>query len=82
VLLIDFYQNINGWAERVPFTVSGIEAGAVRTPAIILLTAGTVVIGRFVIPFDPISKGWPILNGRTMFHSSALLYLWFHWCIT
>jgi len=45
------------------FTVEGktivIEAGAVRTTPI-LLTAGTVVIGAFIILFDPIFQGLAI----------------------
>ena len=43
-----------------------IEAGAVRTTPI-LLTAGTVVIGAFVILFDPIFQGLAIsLMGGTI----------------
>ncbi|MGB5419299.1 efflux RND transporter permease subunit, partial [Algibacter sp.] len=49
VLLIDFI-NLRT-AEGVPLKQAAIEAGAVRTTPI-LLTAGTVVIGAFVILFD------------------------------
>ncbi|MGD8778604.1 MAG: efflux RND transporter permease subunit [Ignavibacteria bacterium] len=54
VLLIDFINlRLN---EGVAFKQAVIEAGAVRTTPI-LLTAGTVVIGAFVIIFDPIFQG-------------------------
>ena len=57
VLLIDFV-NLRT-AEGIPFKQAIVEAGAVRmTP--ILLTAGTVVIGAFVILFDPIFQGLAI----------------------
>ena len=57
VLLIDFI-NLRT-ADGVPFKQAILEAGAVRmTP--ILLTAGTVVIGAFVILFDPIFQGLAI----------------------
>ena len=57
VLLIDFV-NLRT-AEGIPLKQAIIEAGAVRmTP--ILLTAGTVVIGAFVILFDPIFQGLAI----------------------
>ena len=57
VLLIDFV-NLRT-AEDIPLKQAVIEAGAVRmTP--ILLTAGTVVIGAFVILFDPIFQGLAI----------------------
>lgn len=57
VLLIDFI-NLRT-ADGVPLKQAIIEAGAVRmTP--ILLTAGTVVIGAFVILFDPIFQGLAI----------------------
>ncbi|TYB74305.1 efflux RND transporter permease subunit [Bizionia myxarmorum] len=64
VLLIDFI-NIRT-AEGIPLKEAAIEAGAVRlTP--ILLTAGTVVIGAFVILFDPIFQGLAIsLMGGTI----------------
>jgi multidrug efflux pump subunit AcrB len=64
VLLIDFV-NLR-LDEGVPIKQAVIEAGAVRmTP--ILLTAGTVVIGAFVILFDPIFQGLAIsLMGGTI----------------
>jgi multidrug efflux pump subunit AcrB len=64
VLLIDFI-NIR-LADDVPLKQAVIEAGAVRTTPI-LLTAGTVVIGAFVILFDPIFQGLAIsLMGGTI----------------
>ena len=64
VLLIDFI-NLRT-AEGVPLKQAAIEAGAVRTIPI-LLTAGTVVIGAFVILFDPIFQGLAIsLMGGTI----------------
>lgn len=64
VLLIDFI-NLRV-AEGVPLKQAVIEAGAVRTTPI-LLTAGTVVIGAFVILFDPIFQGLAIsLMGGTI----------------
>ncbi|MGB5171363.1 MAG: efflux RND transporter permease subunit [Eudoraea sp.] len=64
VLLIDFI-NIRV-AEGVPLKQAVIDAGAVRTTPI-LLTAGTVVIGAFVILFDPIFQGLAIsLMGGTI----------------
>ena len=64
VLLIDFV-NIR-LEEGVPLKQAVIEAGAVRTTPI-LLTAGTVVIGAFVILFDPIFQGLAIsLMGGTI----------------
>ncbi len=57
VLLIDFI-NLR-LAEDIPLKQAVIEAGAVRTTPI-LLTAGTVVIGAFVILFDPIFQGLAI----------------------
>ena len=64
VLLIDFI-NLR-IAEGVPLKQAAIEAGAVRTTPI-LLTAGTVVIGAFVILFDPIFQGLAIsLMGGTI----------------
>ncbi len=64
VLLIDFVNiRLN---EGVPLKQAVIEAGAVRTTPI-LLTAGTVVIGAFVILFDPIFQGLAIsLMGGTI----------------
>ncbi|UKM64530.1 efflux RND transporter permease subunit [Flavobacteriaceae bacterium GSB9] len=64
VLLIDFI-NLR-LEEGVPLKQAAIEAGAVRTTPI-LLTAGTVVIGAFVILFDPIFQGLAIsLMGGTI----------------
>ncbi|MAN59582.1 MAG: multidrug transporter AcrB [Flavobacteriaceae bacterium] len=64
VLLIDFI-NLRV-AEGIPLKQATIEAGAVRTTPI-LLTAGTVVIGAFVILFDPIFQGLAIsLMGGTI----------------
>ncbi|WP_425659795.1 efflux RND transporter permease subunit [Tenacibaculum ascidiaceicola] len=64
VLLIDFV-NLR-LAEGIPLKQAVIEAGAVRTTPI-LLTAGTVVIGAFVILFDPIFQGLAIsLMGGTI----------------
>lgn len=64
VLLIDFV-NLR-LEEGIPFKQAVIEAGAVRTTPI-LLTAGTVVIGAFVILFDPIFQGLAIsLMGGTI----------------
>uniref|UniRef100_UPI0040482B29 efflux RND transporter permease subunit n=1 Tax=Mariniflexile sp. TaxID=1979402 RepID=UPI0040482B29 len=64
VLLIDFI-NIR-LEEGIPLKQATIEAGAVRTTPI-LLTAGTVVIGAFVILFDPIFQGLAIsLMGGTI----------------
>jgi multidrug efflux pump subunit AcrB len=71
VLLIDFV-NLRV-AEGVPLKQAVIEAGAVRTTPI-LLTAGTVVIGAFVILFDPIFQGLAIsLMGGTI--ASTILTL-------
>lgn len=64
VLLIDFV-NLRT-EEGVPLKQAVIEAGAIRTTPI-LLTAGTVVIGAFVILFDPIFQGLAIsLMGGTI----------------
>ncbi|TXG35131.1 efflux RND transporter permease subunit [Seonamhaeicola maritimus] len=64
VLLIDFV-NLR-LKDGVPLKLAVIEAGAVRTTPI-LLTAGTVVIGAFVILFDPIFQGLAIsLMGGTI----------------
>ncbi len=64
VLLIDFVNLRVG--EGIPLKQAVIEAGAVRTTPI-LLTAGTVVIGAFVILFDPIFQGLAIsLMGGTI----------------
>ncbi|MCK0130002.1 efflux RND transporter permease subunit [Flavobacteriaceae bacterium F08102] len=64
VLLIDFI-NLR-LDDGIPLKQAVIEAGAVRTTPI-LLTAGTVVIGAFVILFDPIFQGLAIsLMGGTI----------------
>jgi multidrug efflux pump subunit AcrB len=64
VLLIDFVDL--RLEEGIPLKQAVIEAGAVRTTPI-LLTAGTVVIGAFVILFDPIFQGLAIsLMGGTI----------------
>ena len=64
VLLIDFI-NLR-LEDGIPLKKAVIEAGAVRTTPI-LLTAGTVVIGAFVILFDPIFQGLAIsLMGGTI----------------
>lgn len=64
VLLIDFIEL--RLKEGIPLKQATIEAGAVRTTPI-LLTAGTVVIGAFVILFDPIFQGLAIsLMGGTI----------------
>ncbi len=71
VLLIDFINLRVG--EGAPLKQAVIEAGAVRTTPI-LLTAGTVVIGAFVILFDPIFQGLAIsLMGGTI--ASTILTL-------
>ena len=71
VLLIDFV-NLR-LDEGIPLKQAVIEAGAVRTTPI-LLTAGTVVIGAFVILFDPIFQGLAIsLMGGTI--ASTILTL-------
>ncbi len=64
ILLIDFVNlRLN---DNIPLKQAVIEAGAVRTVPI-LLTAGTVVIGAFVILFDPIFQGLAIsLMGGTI----------------
>lgn len=54
ILLIDFIELRLG--EGIPLKQAVIESGAVRTTPI-LLTAGAVVIGAFVIIFDPIFQG-------------------------
>lgn len=64
VLLIDFI-NLR-LEDGIGLKQAVIEAGAVRTTPI-LLTAGTVVIGAFVILFDPIFQGLAIsLMGGTI----------------
>jgi multidrug efflux pump subunit AcrB len=54
ILLIDYLEA--RLAAGVPIEQAVIESGAVRTRPI-ALTAGTVVIGAFVILFDPIFQG-------------------------
>jgi len=64
VLLIDFIKI--RLEDGVGLKQATIEAGAVRTTPI-MLTAGTVVIGAFVILFDPIFQGLAIsLMGGTI----------------
>ncbi|MGB8373741.1 MAG: efflux RND transporter permease subunit [Salegentibacter sp.] len=71
VLLIDFI-NLR-LEDGIPLKQAVIEAGAVRTTPI-LLTAGTVVIGAFIILFDPIFQGLAIsLMGGTI--ASTILTL-------
>ena len=72
VLLIDFI-NLR-LADGVPLRQAVIEAGAVRTTPI-LLTAGTVVIGAFVILFDPIFQGLAISLMGGSIASTALTLL-------
>ncbi len=72
VLLIDF---INMRLEAgASLKQSVIDAGAVRTTPI-LLTAGTVVIGAFVIIFDPIFQGLAISLIGGAIASTALTLL-------
>ena len=72
ILLIDF---INLRLESgVALDQAVIEAGAVRTTPI-LLTAGTVVIGAFVILFDPIFQGLAISLMGGSIASTALTLL-------
>ncbi|HKJ81579.1 MAG TPA: efflux RND transporter permease subunit [Ignavibacteriaceae bacterium] len=54
VLLIDFIEL--RMKEGIPLKQAVLESGAVRTTPI-LLTAGAVVIGAFIIIFDPIFQG-------------------------
>lgn len=69
VLLIDF---VNLSLERGKSLEDAvIEAGAVRLRPI-LLTAGTVVVGAFVILFDPIFQGLAIALMSGAFASTAL----------
>lgn len=72
VLLIDFI-NIR-LKDNIPLKQAVIEAGAVRTTPI-LLTAGTVVIGAFVILFDPIFQGLAISLMGGSIASTALTLL-------
>ncbi|MGB0523542.1 MAG: efflux RND transporter permease subunit [Flammeovirgaceae bacterium] len=71
VLLIDFIQISMAAGNSLKEAI--IEAGAVRTTPI-LLTAGTVVIGAFVILFDPIFQGLAIsLMGGTIASTALTL---------
>ncbi len=72
VLLIDFI-NLRR-ADDVPLRQAVVEAGAVRTRPI-LLTAGTVVIGAFVILFDPVFQGLAISLMGGAIVSTALTLL-------
>lgn len=72
VLLIDFI-NIR-LDDGIDLKTAVIEAGAVRTMPI-LLTAGTVVIGAFVILFDPIFQGLAISLMGGAIASTALTLL-------
>ncbi len=72
VLLIDFI-NIR-LEDGISLKQAVIEAGAVRTRPI-LLTAGTVVIGAFVILFDPIFQGLAISLMGGAIASTALTLL-------
>jgi multidrug efflux pump subunit AcrB len=72
VLLIDFIQI--RLDEGADLKNAIIEAGAVRTMPI-LLTAGTVVIGAFVILFDPIFQGLAISLMGGAIASTALTLL-------
>ncbi|WP_105011931.1 efflux RND transporter permease subunit [Salinibacter sp. 10B] len=72
VLLIDFV-NLRR-EDGVSLRQSVIEAGAVRTRPI-LLTAGTVVIGAFVILFDPVFQGLAISLMGGAIASTALTLL-------
>ncbi len=72
VLLIDFIDL--RLKEGIPIKQAVIEAGAVRTTPI-LLTAGTVVIGAFVILLDPIFQGLAISLMGGSIASTALTLL-------
>ncbi|MDO9260515.1 MAG: efflux RND transporter permease subunit, partial [Flavobacteriaceae bacterium] len=73
VLLIDFV-NLR-LEDGVPLRQAVIEAGAVRTTPI-LLTAGTVVIGAFVMLADPIFQGLAIsLLGGTILSTVLTLLM-------
>lgn len=54
ILLVDFIEL--RLKDGIPLKQAVIEAGAVRTTPI-LLTAGAVIIGAFIIIFDPIFQG-------------------------
>ncbi len=71
VLIIDFIKISLGEGNSLAEAV--VQAGAVRTVPI-LLTAGTVVIGAFVILFDPIFQGLAIsLMGGTIASTALTL---------
>lgn len=71
ILLIDFIDI--RLKQGIPLKQAVIEAGAVRTTPIVL-TAGSVVLGAFVMLFDPIFQGLAIsLIGGTL--TSTLLTL-------
>lgn len=73
VLLIDFIEL--RLKEGIPLKQAVIESGAVRTTPI-LLTAGTVVIGAFVIVFDPIFQGLAIsLMGGSLASTALTLIM-------
>ena len=73
VLLVDFI-NLR-LEEGIPLRQAVMEAGAVRTTPI-LLTAGTVVIGAFVMLFDPIFQGLAIsMLGGTIFATILTLIM-------
>lgn len=69
VLLIDFIKI--RLDEGIPLKEAVIESGAVRTRPI-LLTTGAVVIGAFVIIFDPIFQGLALSLIGGSFASTAL----------
>ena len=61
--------------EGVPVKQAVLESAAVRTIPI-LLTAGTVVLGAFVILFDPIFQGLAIsLMGGSIVSTCLTLYI-------
>jgi multidrug efflux pump subunit AcrB len=72
VLLIDFIDL--RLEQGVPLRQAIIESGAVRTTPI-LLTSGAVVIGAFVILFDPIFQGLAIALIGGSIASTALTLL-------
>jgi multidrug efflux pump subunit AcrB len=72
VLLIDFIDL--RLEDGASLKQAVIEAGAVRTRPI-LLTAGTVVIGAFVILFDPVFQGLAISLMGGAIASTALTLL-------
>jgi multidrug efflux pump subunit AcrB len=73
VLLMDFIKL--RLEEGVALRQAVVEAGAVRTMPI-LLTAGTVVIGAFVILFDPIFEGLAIsLMGGSLVSTALTLLI-------